>query len=397
MKKTIKQPVKKLRIAMNTNSPFTFSGYAQTANEIFELIHNEGYPLAMLNFYGQEGYVKDIGGIVHYPKLANAYGDDSMVYHARDFKADIVISNQDSWTLDPNLLRQVNRYIPWVPIDHDPVPPSVVERMRLAYRVIACARFGQEQLRNHGINATYIPYSVNTDIFKPLDKIAARKKFGIPQDAFVFGMVAANKDLPPRKSFQEVLDAFQMFVQKHPNSFLYLNVPMQMPGGFPILEYAKFLGIADKLFHNEDYNIYFKFDKKAVAEIINTFDVSLNPSMSEGFGLNVIEAQACGVPIITNNFTSMPELIIEGITGWTTKVVRKRFTHMLSFVGEPDTQDLYDKMELSFAANREAMGVAGRQYIKDNYDTKRVFEDYWKPYLAKLEKEIYPEEKGGAK
>jgi len=128
-----------------------------------------------------------------------------------------------------------------------------------------------------------------------------------------------------------------------------------------------------------------------VAEIINCFDVSLNPSISEGFGLNIIEAQSCGIPIITNNFTSQPELIIEGVTGWAVKVAHKRFTHMLSYIGEPDTQDLADKMELAYNADREAMGKAGRAYVKENYDTKVVFREKWTPYLDMIEKEIYPD------
>jgi len=387
----MKKPTKRLRIMFNTNSPFTYSGYAQTINEIYHLIRDEGYPLAMLNFYGQEGYIKEIDGVTHYPKINNPYGDDAMVAHGRDFKADIIISNQDSWTLDPNLLKQVSRYIPWLPIDHDPVPPAVIERMSLAYRIITCAKFGQEQLKTQGFHNTYIPYTVNTEIFKPMDKKALRKKFGIPDDGFVFGMVAANKDMPPRKSFQEVLDAFKIFFATHSNAYLYLHVPMANPGGFPILEYARFIGVAERIFHNDNYNLFFKFGKDAVAEIINCFDVSLNPSISEGFGLNIIEAQSCGIPIITNNFTSQPELIIEGVTGWAVKVAHKRFTHMLSYIGEPDTQDLADKMELAYNADREAMGKAGRAYVKENYDTKVVFREKWTPYLDMIEKEIYPD------
>lgn len=375
---------------LSTNSPFTYSGYAQTANEIYELVRDEGYPMALINFYGQEGYIKEIDGITHYPKINNPYGDDAMVQHGQDFKADIIISNQDSWTLDINLLKQVARYIPWVPIDHDPVPPSVVERMQQAYRIVTCAKFGKEQLEAHGLHSTYIPYSLNTEIFKPMDKKKMRKKFGLPEDGFIFGMVAANKDMPPRKSFQEVLDAFKMFLEKHPDAYLYLNVPMGNSGGFPILEYTKFIGIANRVFHNLDYNIFFKFDKSAVAEIINCFDVSLNPAISEGFGMNVVEAQSCGIPIIANDFTAMSELIIDGETGWKTKVVHKRFTHMLSYIGEPDTQDLYEKMELSYVADRVKMGKAGRKWVQENYDTKVVFRDYWKPFLQKIEDEIYP-------
>lgn len=391
--KKIEKPIKKLRILFNSNHHKSFSGYAQTLNEILPYIVKEGYPVAEIAFFGTEGFMSEVDGVTIYPKVNNPFGDDAMIVHGKDFKADIVITNQDTWTLDPQLLSQVTRWIPWVPIDHDPVPVAVIDRMKLAYRIITCAKFGKEQLRNFGLASTYIPYSVNTDIFKPMDKKAARKKFGIPEDGFVFGMVAANKDLPPRKSFQEVMDAFKMFLANHPDAYLYLNVPMGNPQGFPILEYAKVIGIAERVFHNENYNIFFKFGKDAVAEIINCFDVSLNPSMSEGFGLNIIEAQSCGIPVITNDFTSMPELIIDGVTGWKTKLARKRFTHMLSFIGEPDTQDLYRLMEESYKADREKMGKAGREWVKANFDTKYVWENMWKPWLEKVEKEIYSETK----
>ncbi len=380
---------KKLRILFSTNDIRTYSGYASTGANLLPYIVKEGYALAMSSFFGVEGFVDQWQGMTVYPKMNNPYGDDAMVFHGQDFKADIIITNQDVWPLDYGLLKQINRFVPWVPIDLDPVPPSIVERMRLAYRIITCSKFGYEQLKNFGIHSTYIPYSVNTEIFKPMDKLALRKKFGIPPKGFVFGMVAANKDLPPRKSFQEVMDAFKMFLGKHPEVYLYLNVPMGNPQGFPILEYAKILGIAERVLHNDNYNIFFKFGKDAVAEIINCFDVSLNPSISEGFGLNIIEAQSCGVPVITNDFTSQPELIIDGVTGWKTKIAHKRFTHLSSWVGEPDTQDLFEKMELAYSADRKVIGEAGRKNAQENYDSKLVFQKYWKPYLEKVEAEIY--------
>ena len=63
-----------------------------------------------------------------------------------------------------------------------------------------------------------------------MDKKERKRKAGLPEDAFVMGMVAANKDNPPRKSFQEVMDAFVIFLKKYPNSVLYLHTYPDFPG-----------------------------------------------------------------------------------------------------------------------------------------------------------------------
>jgi glycosyltransferase involved in cell wall biosynthesis len=200
---------KKLRIIVSTNSVWSTSGYAVIAKSLFPRIVKEGYALAASNFYGQEGGTFMLDGVKQYPKMSSAWGDDSLFHHQRDFKADIAMTNQDIWTMDMQLLKGLNRFIPIVPIDHEPPPPAVYERLKLAYRIVTYSKFGHDQLQKMGLYSTYIPCSVETDIFKPLaDKGKCREGIGIPKDKFVFGMVAANKDNPPRKSFQEVMDAF---------------------------------------------------------------------------------------------------------------------------------------------------------------------------------------------
>lgn len=315
-----------------------------------------------------------------------------MVEHSADFNADVVISNQDTWLLDVNQLQRLRRYVPWVPVDHEPLPPSVSARMKFAFEIIACSRFGQQQLDRAGFKSVYIPYSVNTDVFRPLDKARLRKKYKLPADAFIFGMVAANKSYPPRKSFQEVMDAFKTVSARHKHARLFLHVPVDDPSGFPIAEYAEAIGIQDLVIMNRSYDVNYRFSHAMVAEIINTFDVSVNPSNSEGFGLNIIESQSCGVPVIVNDATSQPELIVDNVTGWKTLVGRRRFTQLQAFVSDPDVHDLADKMEASIAGNLIVMGESARRNVVENYDSRLVFERHWKPYLETLNMRIKNDE-----
>ncbi len=358
--------------------------------ELLPLIKEQGYTQAICDFFGLEGGRLLLDGVLNYPKMNHVYGSDALVHHARNFNADVAMTLQDIWVLNPEDLKQVKRWIPLVPIDHDPTPQAILERLKLAYRIVTYSKFGQEEVKKHGFNSTYIPHTVNTDIFKPMDRKQRRKEVNIPEDTFILGMVAANKDNPPRKSFQEVMDAFVVFLQKYPNSLLYLHTIPDFPGGFPIREYAKFIGIQDKVLCPDPYQMSFNTDKATMAKIYNVFDVLLMPSISEGFGVPAIEAQACGVPVVVNNFTSMPELIENHITGEVCDVLYKRFSHLLSYVGVPSAKSIYDCIVRIKQSDRAAMGKAAREHIVENYDTKTVFKEKWIPFLEKLEKEIYP-------
>lgn len=364
------------------------SGYSNQMLDLLPRIRDEGYPTGIINFYGQEGGTFELEGIRQYPKIGDQWGTDAMIHHGKDFSADVVMSLQDLWVLDMNNLKQVKYWIPWVPVDHDPIPSAVFERLQLAYRIISMSKFGHKQLLDRGMHSTYIPHTVDTDIFKPMDRLAIRKELGLKEDVFLFGMVSANKDNPPRKSFQEVMDAFKVFYTEHPNSGIYFHTSLRQTGGFPIEEYAKFIGIDKAIYSAEAYIQMYKVDKNAMAKLLNAFDVLAAPSSSEGFGIPIIEAQACGIPVITNDFTAMPEHVVDGKTGWITKVGYKRYSPLGAYIGIPDTRSIYDCMEKSFKADRTKMAIDCRSHMIENYDLKKVFAERWLPFLKNLEREV---------
>lgn len=387
---------KKLRIMVSSNAPFTTSGYAQQVKQILPKMVKAGYPTACVCFFGLQGGMIELDGVRMYPKMSNTWGDDAVRDHQVHFNADVVITLQDIWTLDPEHLKHFRRWIPIVPVDHEPIPPAIFERLKLAYRIVSYAPFGHRELKRKGMHSTYIPHTVDTGAFKKLDKKAIRRKIGVPEDIFMFGMVAANKDNPPRKSFQEAMDAFKLFHDKHPNSGMYFHTFTRQEGGFPIAEYAKHLGIQNAIYEIPPYELHLLVDTADMAEVYNIFDVLLAPSTNEGFGVPIIEAQACEIPVITNDFTAMRDLVVDGETGWKTKVASRRFTPLLSYIGIPDTQDLYEKMELAYKADKVKMGKAGRKFVKENFDIEVVWKKHWKPFLERLEGEIYIDKSGGA-
>ena len=379
------EPVKKhegkLRILWHSNSAWTPTGYGVQTNNFTEALHKEGYPIAISSYYGLEGGILKMGGIPCYPKMMTVWGEDSIVAHAKDFQADIVITLMDIWPLQTAFKDQV-RWVAVVPVDHDEVPPPVLVRAKDAWKVVAYSKYGQEAFKRKGIEATYIPHCVDTKIFKPLDKKKSRETFAIPEDAYVVGMVAQNKSSSPsRKSFQQALEAFRDFAKDKPHAKLYLHTIIGTEqGGMNILEYCEFLGIADRLIYTLPYNYLYKFGPEDLAKLYSSFDVLLNPSTGEGFGVPLVESQACGTPVIAGNWTSMPELIGAGyLVEWS----EKWFTPLAAYQFFPKVESIVIALELCYKSDKEKMKKEAVEFAKQ-YDVDKVVKDYFVPFLESI-------------
>lgn len=377
----------------NSNGPWVPSGYGQQMKQILPRVRDMGVDVACICFYGLEGGkiegVKGFEGITFFPKLMHVYGGDAMWQHQKSWKADTVISLQDQWTLMPQDLQKVKNWIPIIPVDHAPVPPATLERLPLAYRMISMSEFGDKELKDAGYHSTYIPHSIEPNLLKIRDKKESRAKMGLPDDKFVFGMVSANKDNPPRKSFQQVMEAFKMFHDVNPESILYLHLSQEAPTGFAIDSFAKSLGIEKAIFRTPQYVQMNEITTEDLSYIYSAFDCLLSPSTNEGFGVPIIEAQACGTPVIVNNWTSMPYLVKQGVTGEVCDVGYRRFSPLMAYVAQPDVKSLYTKMiAVSKYKDKEKVAKDCRKHVLRRFSDDVVFDKYWKPFIRKLETEL---------
>src|SRR4029077_16483822 len=82
-----------------------------------------------------------------------------------------------------------------------------------------------------GLDAAFIPLSVDTQNFKPTPTLdvngkqtSGRELFGLPEDAFVVGMVGMNKGwAKDRKGFNEAFWAMGEFIRRHDDAYLYMH------------------------------------------------------------------------------------------------------------------------------------------------------------------------------
>lgn len=67
-------------------------------------------------------------------------------------------------------------------------------------------------------------------------------------------------------------------------------------------------------------DVRFLGKQDAIEEILSVSDLFLMPSASESFGLAALEAMACSVPVVSSNAGGLPELNIDGISGYLSDV-----------------------------------------------------------------------------
>lgn len=376
----------KLKAMWLSNSLFTSSGYGTHSRTVLTRMKKAGYEVAMQSNYGVNGGTVEHEGIKIYPQFGSPWGEDAFLTHSKEFGSHVNFTCIDIFPLNIQVIRQVPNWIPMMFVDGDPLSPMNKDRLNLASEIISVSKFGQKTLVKNGYSSTYIPLSVDTKVFSPKDKSEARKRFGLPEDVFIFGMVAANKDNPSRKSFQEVIDAFAKVAPKFPQARLFIHTNLiDTAHGFPIVEYASYKGLQGKLIMLDAHTMQHKLTREDMAYLYSSFDVLLNPSNREGFGLSIIEAQACGVPVLVNDCQSMPELVGAGKVckiGWNQWVLATYQPH-------PDVKDLTDKMIEFIDEQPKKFNLwkkKAREFILNNYDSDLVFEKYWVPYLKRLEK-----------
>ena len=110
----------------------------------------------------------------------------------------------------------------------------------------------------------------------------------------------------------------------------------------------------------------------AVEEVLSVADLFLMPSEKESFGLAALEAMACGVPVISSNTGGLPELNINGQTGY------------LSDVGDVDSMS---KQAITVLDKQNLTGFKERAYQKAlEFDISNIVPMYEKLY-EKLHRE----------
>lgn len=150
------------------------------------------------------------------------------------------------------------------------------------------------------IESRVIPYGIDLTVFNPGDLLSARTRLEIPQDAIVLLFSGNSLTMNPWKDFSMVRDAMKNLATENSN-LKYIFIAL---GGSSKPEN---IGNVELRFIPFEPN---RTDTD-IALYYQASDLYLHPAKADTFPLAVLEAQACGKPVIATSVGGIPEQIVD--------------------------------------------------------------------------------------
>jgi glycosyltransferase involved in cell wall biosynthesis len=222
--------------------------------------------------------------------------------------------------------------------------------MSHAKGVIALSRHACDEIRKHyhkPEGATAITPLAASGLFSPASQGQAHISLSAPNITCPYFLAVGN--LQPRKNIPRIFDAFARIKQKH-------SIPHRLVVvGRAKWQESEIYSALER--HNLMKDVVFLgyVPDERLVSLYQGAEAFIYPSLYEGFGLPILEAMACGTPVITSNTTSMPETAgaaalmvdpcdVEGLVSAMTLIVkdeelrrnlsRKGVTHSSQFTWE---------------------------------------------------------------
>lgn len=256
------------------------------------------------------------------------YGRTFFLQMLKAYKYDLVFMIQDANVVLPMMpvitsLRAekikskdvVFKTILYYPVDSRPIKGSLSALEEINYPVAYTEYAKKEtlaQVPEIEDRLSVILHGVDTNVFNPLDaeykKEFRQAYFGDNAGKTIIGNINRNQ---PRKDIPGTMLAFKHYLDhKNNNAFLYLHLDPHDQMGWNIPMLAEQIGLEWGV--NYRYPLEEEMNHAQDAHylncIYNSLDRYLTTTTGEGFGLTILEAMACKVPVLAPDHTSISEL-----------------------------------------------------------------------------------------
>lgn len=233
---------------------------------------------------------------------------------------------------------------------------------RFTDRIIAVSDFVDQDLRRNGIAGAKIKRiynGIDADRYHPLPQEQRRELHPYLADWQVQSLVGIVGNMVALKGHAWCVQAIPAIIAQHPDTlFVFAGAgPLrqeieQMVRSLGVEKHVRFTGHLSAL----------------LPRLIRSLDVLIQPSLVESFGLTVVEAQACGVPVVATRVGGLPEIVTDGETGF--------------LVPPEDPAALAEKVNilLSDPTLAQTMGGKGREKVLAQFQIQQTASAYEEMY-----------------
>lgn len=357
--------MRKKRVLWVGESNFLSTGYGVYSRALLSYLHNTGkYEINELGCYAgpndpraravpwkfypngpNENSPEEVQ--LYNSNNINQFGEWKFEAVALDCLPDVVIDVRDHWYFAFQEQSPYRNFYNWCicpTVDSIPQNEDWLSTYINADGVFTYTDWSKGILQEEGgglINTIdFTPVGVELDVFKPTpDKRQHKAMFGLREDSLIIGTVMRNQK---RKLYPDLFEAFAGFLKQAPKdvadkTFLYIHASYPDLGwDFP--RYIKNLGLSSKVMftyvcfncglvfprfysdvrtccpkcHNANAtfpNTQQGIDRQALAHVYNIFDIYVQYANSEGQGVPQVEAAACGVPVMSVDYSAMTDVV----------------------------------------------------------------------------------------
>jgi phosphatidyl-myo-inositol dimannoside synthase len=227
-------------------------------------------------------------------------------------------------------------------------------------RDLALTVLGELGLDGHGQRLRVVPLGTDPDRFRPgVNAGEARRRFHLPEGSAPWLLTVARLD--PYKGVDTVIKALPAILERVPT--VRYAVAGSGAGRENLEKLAQKTGVAERvcfLGQVDDHDLPALYNLASVyvgaSRLAGPIDV-------EGFGISLVEASACGLPVVAGNSGGVPDAVRDGETG---------------FLVPPEDPAAFADAISRLLANRalaRGIGAAGRRAVETYYNWDRVVRD----------------------
>jgi glycosyltransferase involved in cell wall biosynthesis len=301
------------------------TGFARVTHNVIDRLKDK-YEIVILgcNWHGDPDPLQQTYKI--YPASNRfqhgAFGEDRIREIVEIEKPDVVFTINDCWIINHQYSKIHDlhqkfgfKFVGYMPMDSYNWVGCLADTANAWDAVISYTEFGAHEFIKGGIQKaiSVIPHGVTSGQFKPGDKIAARKKLGVKEDAFIVFNGNRNQF---RKRIDITIDAFADFAVDKPDAYLYLHMGTKDQGWDVMAVFAREmqkrgLDPNGRIIMTANTPNPPSVPVDLLETIYQAADVGVNTCKGEGWGLVNFEHAACRVAQIVPDHTSCKE-IFEG-------------------------------------------------------------------------------------